>query len=588
MALVRGSELVWVLTRIGSPAAREKIRILLDEPPSRHAAILSVALARDSDALPKLVSLLEEGRQLGDYDRRAIAEALGRIGEPSAVPALLAAIDRRDNDPVLEHSLIYALIEINDPASVRLGLAGSNPRTCRAALIALDQMPGGQLQPGELAGFLTAADIDLADTAGWIASRHPDWADALAGFFRDQLEGGGFRGIAFVTLQKQLAALAGARSIQDLLAERLGDLAAETDELRFVLQTMAQCRLKSVPSSWLAPLRRALVSRHDDVMAEAVDTARALPLPADGAAEITAALVKIAQAEERTLDLRLAALAAVPGGLSAIDPTVLKLLRAQLQEDQPAGQRFAAAAILAKAHLSNEQLLELADDLAAAGPLEIEKLLAPFAASQDPRVGEKLIAGLEKAAARSALHVETLRPILKNYGDPLQPAAEKLYAALTADADRQRAGLDEIVAQLAAGDIRRGQAVFNSAKAACASCHAIGYVGGNIGPDLTRVGQIRTERDLVESIVFPSASFVRSYEPVQLQSIDGKVYSGLVRSEAAGSLTLATGAKDLVTIERDQIEQILPGKVSLMPAGLDKQLSSQDLADLVAFLKACR
>ena len=85
--------------------------------------------------------------------------------------------------------------------------------------------------------------------------------------------------------------------------------------------------------------------------------------------------------------------------------------------------------------------------------------------------------------------------------------------------------------------------IFNSPKAACASCHAIGYVGGNIGPDLTRIGQIRTERDLVESIVFPSASFVRSYEPIQVQTVDGKVYSGLIRGDAAGEVTLATGAK---------------------------------------------
>ena len=88
--------------------------------------------------------------------------------------------------------------------------------------------------------------------------------------------------------------------------------------------------------------------------------------------------------------------------------------------------------------------------------------------------------------------------------------------------------------------------------------------------------------------MYPSASFVRSYEPVQVQTTGGKVYSGLVRGDAAGTLTLATGAKDLIQIPRDEIEQILPGKVSLMPDGLDKQLSRQDLADLVAFLKACR
>ena len=48
------------------------------------------------------------------------------------------------------------------------------------------------------------------------------------------------------------------------------------------------------------------------------------------------------------------------------------------------------------------------------------------------------------------------------------------------------------------------------AKAACVACHTIGYVGGHVGPDLSRVGAIRQERDLVESILYPSASFVQS------------------------------------------------------------------------------
>jgi len=68
------------------------------------------------------------------------------------------------------------------------------------------------------------------------------------------------------------------------------------------------------------------------------------------------------------------------------------------------------------------------------------------------------------------------------------------------------------MAELPGGDVRRGQLIFNNPKFACISCHSVGYRGGHLGPDLTSVGTIRTERDLLESIVYPSASFVRSYE----------------------------------------------------------------------------
>jgi putative heme-binding domain-containing protein len=138
------------------------------------------------------------------------------------------------------------------------------------------------------------------------------------------------------------------------------------------------------------------------------------------------------------------------------------------------------------------------------------------------------------------------------------------------------------------GDVRRGQLVFNSAKAACASCHAIGYLGGKIGPDLTHIGKIRADRDLLEAIIFPSASFVRSYEPVQVTTTRGKIHNGLVRKDSPEEVVLTTSATEEIRIPRKEIEDIQPSKVSIMPAGMDKVLSTQELADLVAFLRACK
>jgi len=138
------------------------------------------------------------------------------------------------------------------------------------------------------------------------------------------------------------------------------------------------------------------------------------------------------------------------------------------------------------------------------------------------------------------------------------------------------------------GDIRRGQAIFNDPKTACASCHKIGYVGGNVGPDLTRISEARTERDLLESIVYPSASLVRSYEPMVVATKSGEEYSGVVRRDAADEVLLATGPNTEVRIARSDIAEMRPGTVSIMPQGLDEQLSRQELADLLAFLKGTK
>jgi putative heme-binding domain-containing protein len=163
-----------------------------------------------------------------------------------------------------------------------------------------------------------------------------------------------------------------------------------------------------------------------------------------------------------------------------------------------------------------------------------------------------------------------------------------LYAALDADQAQQKAKLEKLLTAMEQGDIRRGQSVFHSAKAACSTCHSVGYVGGKLGPDLTKIGSIRTERDLLESIVFPSASFVRSYEPVVVMTKAGKQYNGLLRKDAADEVVVATAADQEVHVPRADVDEVQPSTVSVMPAGLDQQLSPRELADLVAFLRACK
>src|SRR5439155_20155569 len=198
------------------------------------------------------------------------------------------------------------------------------------------------------------------------------------------------------------------------------------------------------------------------------------------------------------------------------------------------------------------------------------------------------IDALRASPGRSAVRLETLKPRLAKFDAALQKQAEELCAANNPDTAKQKAQLEELLTWLEAGDVRRGQAVFQSTKAACSSCHAIGYLGGKVGPDLTHIGKIRSQRDLLEAIVIPSASFVRSYEPWLVATKNGKIYNGVLRKDAPEEVLLATGATEEVRIARTDIEEMQPSKVSLMPSGLDQQLTPQELADLVAFLKACK
>jgi putative heme-binding domain-containing protein len=170
----------------------------------------------------------------------------------------------------------------------------------------------------------------------------------------------------------------------------------------------------------------------------------------------------------------------------------------------------------------------------------------------------------------------------------LPPESAAAGAALLSRIDAERAAeredFERLAKSLPPGDPSRGHRVFASAKAACTTCHAMAYVGGRVGPDLSKVGGIRTPRDLLEAIVLPSASFVRSYEPVTVVTEDGRAVSGIVRDETPTEIVVQTGAATAERIPRDEVESVEPGSVSLMPKGYDTLLTPQELADLVAFL----
>lgn len=109
-----------------------------------------------------------------------------------------------------------------------------------------------------------------------------------------------------------------------------------------------------------------------------------------------------------------------------------------------------------------------------------------------------------------------------------------------------------------------------------------------MGPDLTRIGEIRSERDLLEAVVFPNASFARGFEPVTVTTNAGAVHGGLLRAERPDEILLTPGEGQEVRIRREDIEDIQPGSISPMPSGYAQMLTRAELADLLAFLKATR
>lgn len=579
---------VWALTRIEASAAREATRLALADADEsvRHAAIHSLGLLRDGGGVPQLREALKSGPP---SIQRAAAEALGRIGDAKAVPDLIA-VAAAPVDRILEHSVIYALIEINDPQATGAALHAQSSRSRRAALIALDQMDNHTLQPDAVVPLLDSSDAVLKETGWWVAGHHPEWGDALARFFDAHLSRAGTSAANREELQQKLAQFGDNAAIQGLIGNMLARTSAKQEQMAAleIMATAARTRLKAWPSAWVAPIEAVLASNDNDVVALAISVARAVPLPKDTTSPVQTALLRVARDTAHPAEIRLNAVSAVQDPRVAVQPGIFELLKTGLEPNGSVAVRTTAASLLERSPLDGPQLRSLTSALATAGPLELPRLVRAYANGNDESTGLALIAAVKQSKVRSSVRADVLRPVLSKYPESVRKEGEALLESVSVDTANQIRRLETLLPTLQGGDITRGQAVFNNPKVACYSCHAIGYMGGRIGPDLTRIGQVRSERDLLEAILYPSASFARGYEPVVIRTRSGAVQTGVLRNnDLPDEIVLATEREE-TRIPRREIVDMQPGTVSLMPQGLGDQLSQQELADLLAFLKATR
>ena len=133
------------------------------------------------------------------------------------------------------------------------------------------------------------------------------------------------------------------------------------------------------------------------------------------------------------------------------------------------------------------------------------------------------------------------------------------------------------------GNPGRGESVYSREDLQCIKCHAIGGVGGKVGPDMTSLGTSAPIDYVVESIFKPNAKIKENYHSVNVLTTDGLVVSGIVVQSSDGELVLRDANNKLIRLSQDAIEFQKPGK-SLMPEGLVDRLTQQEQIDLISFL----
>lgn len=135
------------------------------------------------------------------------------------------------------------------------------------------------------------------------------------------------------------------------------------------------------------------------------------------------------------------------------------------------------------------------------------------------------------------------------------------------------------------GDPVRGRRVFFSSQSMCSNCHTAEGRGGDLGPDLSNVGLSKTRSQLLISIIKPSEEVTPEWQGWYVKLKDGKSYYGRQIDVGGEAIDLYTQSQGFMKFKKADIEDYGMTKNSLMPEGLEKQLTEADMQDLIAFLE---
>ena len=130
------------------------------------------------------------------------------------------------------------------------------------------------------------------------------------------------------------------------------------------------------------------------------------------------------------------------------------------------------------------------------------------------------------------------------------------------------------------GDPIAGQSVFNKL---CAQCHKIHGQGQDVGPEITANGR-SSFNQLLSNVLDPSLVIGPGYQATTVATTDGRVLTGLIVEQGRDRLVLKLQGGKLETVLLDQVDDRKTADVSLMPEGIENQLSPQELVDLFSFL----
>ena len=201
-----------------------------------------------------------------------------------------------------------------------------------------------------------------------------------------------------------------------------------------------------------------------------------------------------------------------------------------------------------------------------------------------PDWAKSLLAGLERRDMDiNDLSLEQKQSLRAFPNPSIKRKAEQLLAMSGGLPDLNR---DKVLKSLlhlceVEGNVDAGRLMF---KKHCAKCHKHGDLGDkNIGPNLTGMA-VHPKHELLTHLIDPSRSVEGNFRIYTVVDIDGRVMNGMLAAETRTSITIVDSEAKEKIIPREDIDELVASRKSLMPEGFEKQMSETELTNLLEFL----
>jgi quinoprotein glucose dehydrogenase len=550
----------------------------------RAQAAKLLGLAKSRPVAEKLVALLKDAEP---RVRFFAALALAKTGAAADVKAILEMLrDNADKDPYLRHAGVMALVGINDQKSLEEASRDTSVAVRLAVLLTWRRLENPALarflDDSEPRLVLEAArainDVPISTALPQLAALLP--RSGLSAPLLYRVLNANFR-LGQAEQAKAVATFAGRSGAAEALRvealKLLDQWARPSGRDRIVgLWRPLEPRSVQLAVEALRPALGGIFSGPDKVRQEGARLAAKL-----GIKEIGPALLEMVVDKKRPAQVRIETLKALA---TLKDKRLSEAMEAALKDADP---KLRTEGLRIQAKLQPDKALAALKAVLESG-------------SVSERQGAFTILGEMPGPAVDTLLSKALDQLLAGKTPPevqleLLEAAGRRSAQAIKDKLARYEGAkpkNDLLAKyresLAGGDAEEGRKLFfYKSEVSCLRCHKVKGEGGEVGPDLTGIGS-RQKRDyLLESIVNPNKEIAKGFETVVLTLTNGKIVTGIVKSEDAKEVRLITAEGQLVAVPKKQIDERLAGR-SAMPDDLMRFLSRSELRDLVEFLASLK